>query len=169
MSASSLVVAVAVAVAVACARGGRVVSASRTRHLATSPSRRHASLASQLQRTPHLVLLYSYFVRPLCCVCISFSFLVRRTRTQVPVLRIAFTSRGHASLRIPVALFNAFVARPRPLLSNFITTYSLSVRAAFTSRCDCQLVRRSVVALNRMSLFSVETSHYRLPRRASRA
>ena len=49
MIASLLVV--VVAVAVECARGGRVASASRTRHLATSPPRRHAFSPSQPPHT----------------------------------------------------------------------------------------------------------------------
>ena len=70
VSASSLVVsvAVAVAVAVACARGGRVVSSSRTRHLATSPSRRHAASPSQPSHT-HLFDVTVLVTRtPLCCI-----------------------------------------------------------------------------------------------------
>ena len=149
-------------------RAWRVVSASRTRQLVISPSRRHAFSTSQLPHSRTPLLRYSYFVRRYVAFHFSCSYrmyLYYYTCTTF----VAFTSRGRADLRIPVALFNAFVARQRPLLSNSMTTYSLSVRAAFTSRCDCQLVRRSAVALNRMSLFSVATSHYRLPRRASRA
>ena len=61
-------VAVAVAVAVACARGGRVVSASPTRHLAVSPSHRlavaavaHAPSLMFLYRTPYIVMPFFHF------------------------------------------------------------------------------------------------------------
>ena len=141
-------------------RRGRVILSSR-RFAATPPRRRSRHIYAShyyVTRTLYVVMprfifhflctMYSYY-----CTCTTF---------------VAFTSRGRADLCIPVALLNAFVARPRLHLSNFITTYSLSVRIAFTSRCDCQLVRRSAVSLNRMSLFRVETSHYCLPRRASR-
>ena len=64
MSASPLVVAVAVVVAVACARGGRVVSASRTRRLAVPPPRLLAVAAAT--HAPSLMILYRtpYFVMP---------------------------------------------------------------------------------------------------------
>ena len=73
MSASSLVVAVVVAVAVVCARGGRVASASRTRHRATSPSRRHASSPSQPPQTCTPLIRYSYFERRNVAFHFSFS------------------------------------------------------------------------------------------------
>ena len=80
------------------------------------------------------------------------------------------TSRGRASLRIPVALFNSFVARPRPLLSRSILMHLLSdSRRIYVALRFYRLMRRSALAFSRISLFSVETLHYLLSRRASRA
>ena len=124
--ASSLVVAVAVAVAFACARCGRVATASRTRDLATSPSRRHAFSPSQPPHTHpfnNMITRTSYVVMSRFVLFISF---VQRTRTTVFVLFTSFSLRVASRIFAFPSHYSIFVARPRLLLSRFIPMCLLS-------------------------------------------
>ena len=135
------------------------MGASRTRHLATSPSRRHASSPSQLPRTPHLVLLYSYSVRRYVAFCFI-QFYCTTYTYYCTCTHFAFTSRGSANLRISVALFTC-LSRGRALCVTF-HSYVLSSDS-----------RRIYVALRLNHYASLDlcvnkTPHYLSSRRASR-
>ena len=115
MSASSLVVAVivAVAVAVACARGGRVVSALRTRHLAATPPRRRSRntrISLNVTRTSYAVIRFIFSLYDVYVLLYLYSLR----------FHVAWPRESSHSGRIIVT----FVARPHPLLLHCIPVFA---------------------------------------------
>ena len=170
VSASSLVVAVtvAVAVAVACARGARVVSASRTRHLVISPSRHHASSPSQPPHTRTQLLRYSYFLRR----NVAFHF-VHFLCTTYPYYGTCTSRRFHFAWPRESSdsrrIIHLLVAWPRLFYRVASLCWLSDLRRIYVALRLFQLCVAQPSLLNRISLFSFEMSHCRLPRRASRA
>ena len=151
VSASSLLVDVAVAVAVACARGGRVASASRTRHLATSPSRRHASSPSQPTHTHpfNMTLLVRRNVA-LCFIHFSlYDVLVLLYLYYLLRFHFEWPRESSHSRRIVCV----FVARPRLLLSCCSPVFTKRFASHLRRVATLSTMRQSVVTFNQITTY----------------
>ena len=133
------------------ARRGRVISPPR-RFAAAPPRRRSRCTRASL------IILHMYPVR--CNDGVNFFiFFVRRTHTTVPVL----TS---LSLRLAARIFAYlshyfFVRRAAaPSVITFVSVFLSNSRRIYVPLRYYQPVRRSVVALNKISLLSVKTLHF---------
>ncbi len=155
MSASSLVVAVVVAVAVVCARGGRVVSASRTRHLAVPPPRflaiaaaTHSRSLMCLYRTPYIVMPLFHF---------SFSSYAEHVLLHLYSLRVAAR----------IFAFPSHCSRVRRAAAPSVVSLNTYVFAEQFASHLCSVATKSICVAR--PLHSDQISRYRLARRASRA
>ena len=140
VSASPLVI--AVAVAVACARGNRVVSESRTRHLAVSPPRLFAVTAATdapslmiLYCTPYIVMLLFYFL---------FS------TYAVQVLLYLYWHRGATRIFVFRRIIHILVTWPRPLLSRCVLVFAERFAPHLRSVATLSAVRRVHFALKQI-------------------
>ena len=130
---------------------GRVRAWRSSRERVTDASSRRLAATPPRRRSRHIHAPHYYVIRTSYAVMlhfILFIFFVRRTRITVHVLHVAFTSRGRANRRIPVALFT-YSSRGRALCCYVVFLCSLSdSRRIFVALRLYQPVRRSAFALN---------------------